>query len=51
MSIRQIYADNSTSMSAFKKNPMAVMKPAEGAPVAVLNRNQPVFLLCSCGYL
>ena len=43
ISIRQIYADNSTSMSAFKKNPMAVMKPTEGAPVAVLNRNQLVF--------
>ncbi|WP_160115318.1 type II toxin-antitoxin system Phd/YefM family antitoxin [Oligella ureolytica] len=30
-------------MSTFKKNPMAVMKPAEGAPVVVLNRNQPIF--------
>lgn len=43
MSIRQIYSDNTTSISELKKNPMAVMKEAEGFPVAVLNRNQPVF--------
>ncbi|AVL70528.1 MULTISPECIES: type II toxin-antitoxin system Phd/YefM family antitoxin [Oligella] len=43
MSIRQIYANNSTSISELKKNPMAVMKQAEGFPVVVLNRNQPVF--------
>ena len=43
MSIRQIYAVNSTSISELKKNPMAVINQAEGLPVAVLNRNQPVF--------
>ena len=43
MSIRQIYANNSTSIKKLKKNPMAVMKQAEGFPVVVLNRNQPVF--------
>ncbi|NLA89509.1 MAG: type II toxin-antitoxin system Phd/YefM family antitoxin [Alcaligenaceae bacterium] len=43
MSIRQIYAVNSTSISELKKNPMAVINQSEGFPVAVLNRNQPVF--------
>lgn len=43
MSIRQIYAVNSTSISELKKNPMAVINQAEGFPVAVLNRNRPVF--------
>lgn len=43
MSIQQIYASNTTSISELKKNPMAVIKQAEGFPVAVLNRNQPVF--------
>ena len=43
MSIRSILADNTTSISELKKNPMAVINQAEGSPVAVLNRNQPVF--------
>ncbi|WP_432786421.1 Antitoxin YafN [Oligella sp. MSHR50489EDL] len=43
MSIHKIFADNSTSISELKKNPMAVINQAEGFPVAVLNRNQPVF--------
>lgn len=43
MPIRQIYAVNSTSISELKKNPMAVINQSEGFPVAVLNRNQPVF--------
>ncbi|ENP7383844.1 type II toxin-antitoxin system Phd/YefM family antitoxin [Vibrio parahaemolyticus] len=41
--IRPILADNSTSISELKKNPMAVIEQAEGFPVAVLNRNQPAF--------
>jgi len=41
--IRPILADNSTSISELKKNPMAVVDQADGFPVAVLNRNQPVF--------
>jgi antitoxin StbD len=41
--IRPILADNSTSISELKKNPMAVVEQADGFPVAVLNRNQPVF--------
>ena len=38
-----ILAEVSTGISALKKNPMAVIEHAEGAPVAVLNRNRPVF--------
>jgi antitoxin StbD len=41
--IRPILADNSTSISELKKNPMAVVEQADGFPVAVLNRNQPAF--------
>lgn len=43
MQIRPILADNTTSISELKKNPMAVVDQADGFPVAVLNRNQPVF--------
>lgn len=41
--VRPILADNSTSISELKKNPMAVVDQADGFPVAVLNRNQPAF--------
>lgn len=41
--VRPILADNSTSISELKKNPMAVIEQGDGFPVAVLNRNQPVF--------
>lgn len=41
--IRTILADNSTSISELKKNPMAVIEQGGGFPVAVLNRNQPAF--------
>ena len=41
--IRPILADNSTSISELKKNPMAVVDQADGFPVDVLNRNQPAF--------
>lgn len=43
MPIRPILADNATSITELKKNPMAVLEGADGFPVAVLNRNQPVF--------
>jgi antitoxin StbD len=42
-SVYQILADNATSISELKKNPMAVLAQAGGMPVAVLNRNQPAF--------
>jgi antitoxin StbD len=38
-----VLADITTSISELKKNPMAVVEEGEGFPVAVLNRNQPVF--------
>jgi hypothetical protein len=38
-----ILADNSTSIFELKKDPMAIVEEADGFPVAVLNRNQPVF--------
>ena len=41
--IRSILADNSTSISELKKNPMAVVEQGDGFPVAVLNHNQPAF--------
>jgi len=38
-----ILADVSAGISELKKNPMAVVAQGDGAPVAILNRNQPVF--------
>ncbi len=41
--VTPILADNSTSISELKKNPMAVIEQGGGFPVAILNRNKPVF--------
>ncbi|MDE0152732.1 MAG: type II toxin-antitoxin system prevent-host-death family antitoxin [Gammaproteobacteria bacterium] len=41
--IHPVLADASVGISDLKKNPMAIVKHAEGAPVAILNRNRPVF--------
>lgn len=38
-----ILADVSAGISELKKNPMAVIAQGEGSPVAILNRNEPVF--------
>ena len=38
-----ILADVSAGISELKKNPMSVMEQGQGAPVAILNRNEPVF--------
>jgi len=43
MSTHQIFADVSAGISELKKNPMAVVEQGEGFPVAILNRNEPVF--------
>jgi antitoxin StbD len=43
MTTHQVLADVTTSISDLKKNPMAVIEQGEGFPVAVLNRNAPVF--------
>ena len=41
--IYTILAESTTSISELKKNPMAVVEQGDGFPVAVLNRNKPVF--------
>jgi antitoxin StbD len=41
--VHPILADISAGISELKKNPMAVIAQGEGAPVAILNRNEPVF--------
>ena len=38
-----ILADVSAGISELKKNPMAVVRQGDGAPVAILNRNETVF--------
>ncbi|HHJ19082.1 MAG TPA: type II toxin-antitoxin system Phd/YefM family antitoxin [Gammaproteobacteria bacterium] len=38
-----VLADVSAGISELKKNPMAVVEQGDGAPVAILNRNRPVF--------
>ncbi|MEK9495471.1 type II toxin-antitoxin system Phd/YefM family antitoxin [Photorhabdus sp. P32] len=38
-----ILSDISASISELKKNPMATVNAGAGYPVAILNRNQPVF--------
>jgi antitoxin StbD len=39
----QILAKISAGISELKKNPMAVVNAGGGGPVAILNRNEPVF--------
>ena len=43
MNTHQILSDVSAGISELKKNPMAVVEQGEGFPVAILNRNTPVF--------
>ncbi|TNH44552.1 type II toxin-antitoxin system Phd/YefM family antitoxin [Photorhabdus luminescens] len=38
-----ILSEISASISELKKNPMATVNAGAGYPVAILNRNQPVF--------
>ena len=39
----KILAETSAGVSELKKNPMAVLREGGGGPVAILNRNEPVF--------
>lgn len=39
----KIHAATSASVSELKKNPMGAVAAGEGFPVAILNRNEPVF--------
>ncbi len=41
--IHTILAEATSSISDFKKNPMAVVNEGAGSPVAILNRNKPAF--------
>lgn len=38
-----ILSDTIASVSELKKTPMAIVNAGDGYPVAILNRNQPVF--------
>ena len=38
-----IFAETTASVSELKKNPMGTVAAGEGFPVAILNRNAPVF--------
>lgn len=38
-----ILAEIAASVSELKRNPMATVAAGDGAPVAILNRNEPVF--------
>jgi antitoxin StbD len=38
-----VLAEMTASVSELKKNPMATVAAGEGAPVAILNRNEPAF--------
>ena len=48
---KPILADISIGISELKKSPMAIIARGEGAPVAVLNRNKPVFYAVSYTHL
>lgn len=39
----RILSDVAASVSELKKNPMGTVAAGEGAPVAILNRNEPAF--------
>jgi len=38
-----VLAEMTASVSELKRNPMATVAAGEGAPVAILNRNEPAF--------
>ena len=39
----QVLASTMASISELKKNPMGTVAAGDGAPVAILNRNEPAF--------
>jgi PHD/YefM family antitoxin component YafN of YafNO toxin-antitoxin module len=43
--MQNLLVDRAISMSDFKKNPAAVLRQADGRPVAVLNHNRVSFYL------
>ena len=38
-----IFADMTASVTDLKKNPMGTVAAGDGAPIAILNRNEPAF--------
>jgi len=42
-----ILSNLAASITNLKKHPMATVASAEGETLAILNRNEPVFLLCT----
>lgn len=42
----KIHATTTVSVSELKKNLMGAVAAGEGLPVAILNRNEPVFFAC-----
>lgn len=47
--IHNILTKITASISDLKKNPMYVVGQGEGSPVAILNRNKPVFYCVPAG--
>lgn len=43
--MQTLLVEQAVSMSAFKKNPAAILRQAQGRPVAVLNHNRVGFYL------
>lgn len=43
-----IITDISAGITQLKTNPMGVIEEANGAPVAILNRNKPAFYAVPC---
>lgn len=43
-----ILTDVSAGITQLKADPMGVIQEAEGAPVAILNRNKPAFYAVPC---
>jgi antitoxin StbD len=39
----QIFSETAASITELKRNPMGTVAAGEGAPVAILNRNEPAF--------
>ncbi len=41
--VATVLAETTASVSELKRNPMGTVAAGEGAPVAILNRNEPAF--------
>ena len=46
--INNILTDVSAGITQLKSDPMGVIAEADGAPVAILNRNKPAFYAVPC---